>query len=203
VHPNPSTGRKIVFGLKDSRARHRVINEHGDPLEDTWVGKLRFAAGLAVREEAPESTELLPAVAPATRTLPFKGAQTVALRVPAAPQRRSLWRPAPGPIPNPFQVHPFGKKWFSEWLGTFSHNARAWKYRVRAAEVRWDQIDAKVDAAIVRVRAKRVEFDANWGATETRLAKLAAQRPSERPTTEMTGLVRDLNAMLAGERVAA
>lgn len=174
------------------------------PLSVTPVALLSVPTERAVsmRPVPPVAVPVLAGVGP-TRLLPFAGAQTVALRVPSAPVRRSLWRPAPGSIPDPFEVHPFGKKWFSEWLGIFSHNARAWKYRTRAGEVRWDQIDAKVDAAIVRVQAKRREFDANWGATETRLAKLAAQRPSERPTTEMTGLVADLHAMLAGERVVA
>jgi hypothetical protein len=145
----------------------------------------------------------VPVVAGPTRPLPFAGVQTVALRVPAAARRRSLWRPAPDPIPDPFQRHPFGDAWLGEWLARFSRNAKVWRRMVRRGEVRWDQIDAKVERAIVRVKAKRVEFDANWGGTETRLAELVAQRPSERPTTEMSGLVRDLNAMLVGERVAA
>lgn len=54
-----------MFIKHSTRARHGsgVIDQHGNPLEDTWVGRLRFAGGLARRVEDDEPTVPLPAVA--------------------------------------------------------------------------------------------------------------------------------------------
>lgn len=78
-----------MFIKHSTRARHGsgVIDQHGNPLEDTWVGRLRFAGGLARRVEDDEPTVPLPAVAVGpSRVLPVRGHGVVALRVPQRPR---------------------------------------------------------------------------------------------------------------------
>jgi|SRR5215469_976231 len=115
---------------KTRRHRH-VIDEHGNPLEDTFVGRLRYAVGR--REDV---TEPLPVVrdprTAAARILPVHGDRTIAMRLPAAPDR----------FPRSFFEDPA----FVEQLRVAQVRAHGTSYQMA------DQVNQRMSALVRRAR---------------------------------------------------
>lgn len=129
-----------------SRHHRQVVDQEGRSLEDTWVGRLRFAGGLAQREEdAP--TEPLPAVvAGPSRVLPVHGRGVVAWRVPERP------RVSPGDWVR------FGferaKRELNEFVAAVSSG---WRRAAAENDARAARLDERLEALGRRVQAWTIE----------------------------------------------